>query len=454
MGYAGSFSRATIVAMATRRPGSGLTERQREILALVARGRTNGQIADELGIGFETVKMHVSRILAELGVSSREEAAVWWWAEHGTGSRLRRLLSAGMVLKLAAGGAAGVGVAALAVVAIVASSDGGQPVEPDTAMTTRSPTVASATATATATPRNPAAAVLGPGAHPSVSPPPTAAASTTIPPDLKPEAQSLLLGAGVPLERVTWIERDLTLEGYTVELIGVYADYGRTVVLASAVAADPDSPDLLTSARLTTSYATGADNNDLGPAPTIGSGTSPTDRSKSWTLFTFGPFASQTDALGATFRFNELAGPNQQYRWANWSFTADVVVWPDGASNPIFPSTLANNGTRYTIESMQVSGLEVELEWAAEGDLADELAALPSSAADATTSIERKSEILEQLAPSVLQDGSQVQSGSSIASFGPGGRYQSFVIVPSPGDYELVFGDPGTSTARFSFPVP
>ncbi|MGZ0235660.1 helix-turn-helix domain-containing protein, partial [Streptomyces sp. CPS1] len=53
----------------------GLTTREREVLRLVAAGRTNRQIAEELFISPKTVSVHVSNILAKLGVSSRGEAA-------------------------------------------------------------------------------------------------------------------------------------------------------------------------------------------------------------------------------------------------------------------------------------------------------------------------------------------------------------------------------------------
>ncbi len=53
----------------------GLTRREREVLALVASGRTNRQIADELFISVKTAGIHVSNILAKLGVASRVEAA-------------------------------------------------------------------------------------------------------------------------------------------------------------------------------------------------------------------------------------------------------------------------------------------------------------------------------------------------------------------------------------------
>ncbi|MFF2655175.1 LuxR C-terminal-related transcriptional regulator, partial [Streptomyces sp. NPDC058045] len=53
----------------------GLTEREREVLRLVAAGRSNRQIAEELFISPKTASVHVSHILAKLGVSGRGEAA-------------------------------------------------------------------------------------------------------------------------------------------------------------------------------------------------------------------------------------------------------------------------------------------------------------------------------------------------------------------------------------------
>jgi DNA-binding CsgD family transcriptional regulator/tetratricopeptide (TPR) repeat protein len=54
---------------------SPLTPREREVLRLVARGKTNGEIGNELFISTKTASVHVSNILAKLGVSSRTEAA-------------------------------------------------------------------------------------------------------------------------------------------------------------------------------------------------------------------------------------------------------------------------------------------------------------------------------------------------------------------------------------------
>ncbi|GAA3031627.1 helix-turn-helix transcriptional regulator [Streptosporangium longisporum] len=58
-----------------RMAGFGLTAREREVLALVVAGRSNREIAGELFISVKTVSVHVSNILAKLGVASRGEAA-------------------------------------------------------------------------------------------------------------------------------------------------------------------------------------------------------------------------------------------------------------------------------------------------------------------------------------------------------------------------------------------
>jgi len=53
----------------------GLTRRECEVLALVAAGRSNRQIAQALFISPKTASVHVSNILAKLGVAGRVEAA-------------------------------------------------------------------------------------------------------------------------------------------------------------------------------------------------------------------------------------------------------------------------------------------------------------------------------------------------------------------------------------------
>ncbi len=54
---------------------AGLTPREIEVIALVARGRTNRQIADELFISVKTASVHVSNILMKLEAQNRGEAA-------------------------------------------------------------------------------------------------------------------------------------------------------------------------------------------------------------------------------------------------------------------------------------------------------------------------------------------------------------------------------------------
>jgi len=56
-----------------------LSQREHEVLGLIAEGMSNLQIAEKLGIGEKTVKTHVRSILAKLDVSDRTQAAVLAW---------------------------------------------------------------------------------------------------------------------------------------------------------------------------------------------------------------------------------------------------------------------------------------------------------------------------------------------------------------------------------------
>ena len=53
-----------------------LTDRETDVLRLIAMGRANKEIARELGVGEQTVKSHVSSVLSKLGVQSRTQAAL------------------------------------------------------------------------------------------------------------------------------------------------------------------------------------------------------------------------------------------------------------------------------------------------------------------------------------------------------------------------------------------
>ena len=54
-----------------------LTEREMEVLRLIAQGKSNQEIADALFIGVKTVKFHVTNLLAKLGVEDRTQAAIY-----------------------------------------------------------------------------------------------------------------------------------------------------------------------------------------------------------------------------------------------------------------------------------------------------------------------------------------------------------------------------------------
>jgi NarL family two-component system response regulator LiaR len=62
-------------------PAAGLTTREMEVLQLIAQGRTNAEIADQLVITERTVKAHVSNLLGKLHLSDRTQAAVYAWRE-------------------------------------------------------------------------------------------------------------------------------------------------------------------------------------------------------------------------------------------------------------------------------------------------------------------------------------------------------------------------------------
>jgi len=64
-------------ALPPRQPFEALTGREEQVLAAVARGRTNSEIADELHITLSTVKSHIASVMAKIGARNRVEIAMW-----------------------------------------------------------------------------------------------------------------------------------------------------------------------------------------------------------------------------------------------------------------------------------------------------------------------------------------------------------------------------------------
>jgi DNA-binding NarL/FixJ family response regulator len=63
--------------VAPQRTATALTPRERQILVLVAQGKSNRDIADDLVISERTARTHVSNVLTKLGLASRTQAALW-----------------------------------------------------------------------------------------------------------------------------------------------------------------------------------------------------------------------------------------------------------------------------------------------------------------------------------------------------------------------------------------
>jgi len=75
---------------ATKVEFGGLTRRERQVAAVVARGLSNQEIADDLVVSIKTVEAHVTRILSKLGFSSRAQIAAWA-VDKGLASALQDL---------------------------------------------------------------------------------------------------------------------------------------------------------------------------------------------------------------------------------------------------------------------------------------------------------------------------------------------------------------------------
>jgi DNA-binding NarL/FixJ family response regulator len=65
-------------AAARESEGPRLSERERQVAQMIAEGLSNQEIADRMCVSLHTVKTHVSRILAKLGMRDRVSIAIHW----------------------------------------------------------------------------------------------------------------------------------------------------------------------------------------------------------------------------------------------------------------------------------------------------------------------------------------------------------------------------------------
>jgi DNA-binding CsgD family transcriptional regulator len=71
---------------AAKKAFGGLTEREREVAALITQGKSNREIAEVLVVNYRTIEKHIENILSKLGFASRAQIAVWA-AERGLGQK-------------------------------------------------------------------------------------------------------------------------------------------------------------------------------------------------------------------------------------------------------------------------------------------------------------------------------------------------------------------------------
>jgi len=155
------------------------TPRQKQVLDLLVKRYTNGQIGEALGISLDGAKWHVSEIISILGVDSREEAADYWREYNGLPARVRRVAAGLFAGGAALRWAAAAGIAALAVVAGIAALV--------TLQALGSEETPSATATATSIPGG----AVTPVPSPPATPPPGGGGGTYAGFSIAPPAQSV-----------------------------------------------------------------------------------------------------------------------------------------------------------------------------------------------------------------------------------------------------------------------
>jgi DNA-binding CsgD family transcriptional regulator len=62
-----------------------LTVRQQEVFRLIAAGRTNAEISEEIAISRVGVKSHIGEIYLKIGIHRRADAICWWRENRGEG---------------------------------------------------------------------------------------------------------------------------------------------------------------------------------------------------------------------------------------------------------------------------------------------------------------------------------------------------------------------------------
>ena len=133
------------------------TARQKQVLELIARGRSNTEIAEALGLSLAGAKWHVSEILSKLQADQREEAADYWRRYNGLAPRFERIfrgIAGGFATKWIAGTAAVLvaGASAAVIVAIALNQSSEEPLASGTP-------IAGVPGTAATTPSAPATSI-------------------------------------------------------------------------------------------------------------------------------------------------------------------------------------------------------------------------------------------------------------------------------------------------------
>ena len=415
--------------------------RQREVLDLLAKGRTNGQIAEQLDMTLDGAKWHVSELIAELNAGSREEVAEYWRRERNPMNRLAHALLPLVAIKPIAIGAASIaGAAAIAIGAVViASGNGGENL---LGATDASPTPAEDHA---ATPDTP---VADETSSPSSSAP--------LPGDVDPQLLRYIENAGIPIELVSWYGESVTLEGYEVTLEAGYADAFRTVFFVHARPIDDDAEETLPWVHITTAYLVDGEGRGIEIKQELGRTSSggPLD---SRTRFSFEALSSSDAGEGLSIRFNELMGPNQRYIWANWAFEVNLPVQPDAVTEiPLPPAPFEAGDLEFEVTLLVHSGDLLHLEWRTQGPVGESFDWRPGEGPPPMPLVH----------PTIQDADGAFLGGSGGGGIGisPAGVNSDDAVIQTegrsgfaltePGTYTLVFGDPAAPEVEWEFDIP